>query len=168
MTRKSTKSTTTQEQIESEILSLPEEAISLSWSEAIKRDGIASTMHVWYTSDGQYFVARCQSLKRGPDQYPDYFAAYYRRLPSSWSHIESDRLLGPGYPRHYTTLEQAVSVVEQFHCNRVGAVVEFGREGIMAARKAGLGLLPPKAGAKPEFDPEKEVDWSSFKEFDTI
>lgn len=84
---------------------------SLEWIlEPVYGQTLASTTHTWTTKDGSYQVVRFES----PGSLPT-FGAQYRRTPTCWDVFENDRKLGPGYPRYYKSLEEALVSAELFH-----------------------------------------------------
>lgn len=108
----------------------------LEWSlEPQKKECPTGIVHTWETKDGQYQALRLESTSLDRPA----FGAQYKR-GKFWDIFEHSHSQGPGYPRYYKSLEEALVSVEVFHLKRTGkeSVRTNIEEVVNQARKQGL------------------------------
>lgn len=115
----------------------PEELMeSLEWSlEPEERDWSSAVVHAWMTLDEKYQVLRIDSMGLGHVVFGAEFRSGW-----GWDKFENDHKLGPGYPKYYKSLEEALVSVEVFHLRRTGKdTVKTNMEDVLShAHKLGL------------------------------
>lgn len=125
----------------------------LEWTTEPTEEALATAIvHTWATMDGKYQVKRLQSIGLAM---PAFGAQYsqYRDSRICWDIFESDKRSGPGYPRYYKSLEEAMVSVEIFHLKRSKkeTVKTNMEEVLVQARKLGLdGGRPARAAVSTE------------------
>ena len=112
------------------------------------------TRHIWMSKEGLSFRYAVHRVESSAYDKPHFGAE--RKVPVGWDIFEHHKD-GTGYPKYYSSLEDALISVETFHARKYGSVSSNREEVLAHAHKVGLDGIKRKGETRTAHNEGRET-----------